>query len=34
VLVRLQQLLRERFDVHHATLQIEPAGFEEAAPVC
>lgn len=34
VLVRLQQLLRQRFDVHHATLQIEPAGFEEAAPVC
>lgn len=34
VLVRLQRLLRERFDVHHATLQIEPAGFEEAAPVC
>lgn len=34
VLVRLQQLLGERFDVHHATLQIEPAGFEEAAPVC
>ena len=34
VLVRLQGLLRQRFDVHHATLQIEPAGFEEAAPVC
>ncbi|MEN8160736.1 MAG: cation diffusion facilitator family transporter [Myxococcota bacterium] len=34
VLVRLQQLLGQRFDVHHATLQIEPAGFEEAAPVC
>jgi len=34
VLVRLQALLRQRFDVHHATLQIEPAGFEEAAPVC
>jgi cobalt-zinc-cadmium efflux system protein len=34
VLVRLQELLRRRFDVHHATLQIEPAGFEEAAPVC
>jgi len=34
VLVRLQCLLRQRFDVHHATLQIEPAGFEEAAPVC
>jgi cobalt-zinc-cadmium efflux system protein len=34
VLVRLQTLLRQRFDVHHATLQIEPSGFEEAAPVC
>src|SRR5262245_55007978 len=34
VLVRLQELLRLRFDVHHATLQIEPAGFEEAAPRC
>ncbi len=34
VLVRLQDLLRQRFDVHHATLQIEPAGFEEKAPVC
>jgi len=34
VLVRCQALLRQRFDVHHATLQIEPAGFEEAAPVC
>jgi cobalt-zinc-cadmium efflux system protein len=34
VLVRLQAVLRERFGVHHATLQIEPAGFEEAAPVC
>jgi len=34
VLVRLQALLRQRFGVHHATLQIEPAGFEEAAPVC
>jgi cobalt-zinc-cadmium efflux system protein len=34
VLVRLQALLRQRFDVHHATLQIEPAGFEETAPVC
>jgi cobalt-zinc-cadmium efflux system protein len=34
VLVACQELLRERFGVHHATLQIEPAGFEEAAPVC
>jgi cobalt-zinc-cadmium efflux system protein len=34
VLVRLQALLRERFDIDHATLQIEPAGFEEAAEVC
>ena len=34
VLVRCQALLQQRFGVHHATLQIEPAGFEEAAPVC
>jgi cobalt-zinc-cadmium efflux system protein len=34
VLVRLQGLLRERFAIHHATLQIEPAGFEEAGEVC
>jgi cobalt-zinc-cadmium efflux system protein len=34
VLVACQALLRERFGVQHATLQIEPAGFEEAAPVC
>ena len=34
VLVRLQALLRQRFDIHHATLQIEPAGFEEAGEVC
>ena len=34
VLVRLQELLRKRFDVHHATLQLEPAGFEEASQVC
>jgi cobalt-zinc-cadmium efflux system protein len=34
VLVRLQEVLRQRFAVHHATLQIEPAGFEEAAQVC
>lgn len=34
VLVRLQALLRQRFGIHHATLQIEPAGFEELAEVC
>jgi cobalt-zinc-cadmium efflux system protein len=34
LLVRLQELLCRRFAIHHATLQIEPAGFEEAAPVC
>jgi cobalt-zinc-cadmium efflux system protein len=34
LLARLQELLRLRFDVHHATLQIEPAGFEEASQVC
>jgi cobalt-zinc-cadmium efflux system protein len=34
VLVALQALLRRRFEIHHATLQIEPAGFEETAEVC
>jgi cobalt-zinc-cadmium efflux system protein len=34
VLVGLQALLRHRFGIHHATLQIEPAGFEELAEVC
>ena len=34
LLMRLQELLRSRFGIYHATLQIEPAGFEEAAPVC
>jgi cobalt-zinc-cadmium efflux system protein len=34
VLVGLQALLRHRFGIHHATLQIEPAGFEEVAEVC
>jgi len=34
VLVGLQALLRRRFGIHHATLQIEPAGFEEMAEVC
>jgi cobalt-zinc-cadmium efflux system protein len=34
VLVGLQELLRRRFGIHHATLQIEPAGFEEVAEVC
>jgi cobalt-zinc-cadmium efflux system protein len=34
LLVRLQSLLRDRFDIVHATLQLEPAGFAEAAEVC
>jgi len=34
LLLRLHELLRVRFGIEHATLQIEPAGFEEAAPVC
>jgi cobalt-zinc-cadmium efflux system protein len=34
VLVGLQRLLRRRFGIDHATLQIEPAGFEEAGEVC
>jgi cobalt-zinc-cadmium efflux system protein len=33
VLVGLQALLRRR-GIHHTTLQIEPAGFEETAEVC
>ncbi len=34
LLLRLQELLRRRFGIQHATLQIEPAGFEEAVEVC
>ena len=34
LLVRLQELLHRRFGIAHATLQIEPAGFEEAVEVC
>jgi cobalt-zinc-cadmium efflux system protein len=34
VLVGLQSLLHRRFGIAHATLQIEPAGFEEAGEVC
>jgi cobalt-zinc-cadmium efflux system protein len=34
VLVALQALLQRRFGIDHATLQIEPAGFEETAEVC
>jgi cobalt-zinc-cadmium efflux system protein len=34
VLVALQALLSRRFGIDHATLQIEPAGFEETAEVC
>jgi cobalt-zinc-cadmium efflux system protein len=34
VLLRLQTLLHQRFGIAHATLQIEPAGFEEAVEVC
>lgn len=28
LLARLQELLKARFDIHHATLQIEPEGYE------
>jgi cobalt-zinc-cadmium efflux system protein len=34
VLVALQALLSRRFGIAHATLQIEPAGFEETVEVC
>jgi cobalt-zinc-cadmium efflux system protein len=34
LLLRLQELLRRRFAIHHATLQVEPAGFEEEVEVC
>jgi cobalt-zinc-cadmium efflux system protein len=34
LLARLQGLLRQRFAIHHATIQIEPEGFEESVEVC
>jgi cobalt-zinc-cadmium efflux system protein len=34
VLPSLQALLRERFDIHHVTIQVEPEGFEEHVEVC
>ena len=34
VLDQARALLQTDHHIHHATLQIEPAGFEEAAPVC
>ena len=34
LLARLQDLLRRRFAIHHATIQIEPEGFEEPGEVC
>ncbi len=34
LLGELQALLRERFGIVHATLQIEPEGFEDAGDVC
>jgi cobalt-zinc-cadmium efflux system protein len=34
VLPSLQTLLRERFDIHHVTIQVEPEGFEEHVEVC
>jgi cobalt-zinc-cadmium efflux system protein len=34
LLAALQAVLLERFGIDHATIQIEPAGFEEKARVC
>jgi cobalt-zinc-cadmium efflux system protein len=34
LLTALQGLLRERFGIDHATIQIEPAGFERKARIC
>ena len=34
VLTSLQQMLRERFAIHHVTIQLEPEGFEEQVEVC
>jgi hypothetical protein len=34
LLTALQAVLFERFGIDHATIQIEPTGFEENARVC
>ena len=34
VLTSLQVLLRERYQIHHVTIQVEPEGFEEQVDVC
>lgn len=34
VLSELQGVLRQRFSIHHATIQIEPEDFEESVRVC
>ncbi len=34
VLTSLQQVLRERYAIHHVTIQVEPEGFEEQVEVC
>ena len=34
VLSSLQKLLRERYAIHHVTIQVEPEGFEEQVEVC
>ena len=34
VLTALQALLREKYAIHHVTLQVEPEGFEEQVDVC
>ena len=34
VLTALQLLLRERYAIHHVTIQVEPKGFEEQVDVC
>lgn len=34
VLTGLQEVLRERYSIHHVTIQVEPEGFEEQVEVC
>ena len=34
VLTSLQQMLRERYAIHHVTIQVEPEGFVEQVEVC
>ena len=34
VLTAMQELLRERYAIHHVTIQVEPVGFEEQVDVC